>query len=163
MPQNNNAHILIEQQRLLQETLNGFVDIMGVEARNHFVKSFKDQGFTDTSLEPWEARKDEEAFTGSLDFRKSRSGFLNTEEGNRAILVKSGDLKRSIKVLSKTQDSVTLGSDLPYAQIHNEGGNGLAFGKHPFKMPKREFMGDSAMLITKLKKMLQNRLAKIFK
>ena len=160
---NSNAHILQQQQQQIQRTLDQFVDIMGVEARNHFVKSFKDQGFTDQTIEKWEPRKDEVATTGGIDFRRSRTGFIDSNATNRAILVKTGDLRRSIRIVAKTADSVTIGTDLPYAQIHNEGGKGMAFGRYEFDMPKRQFMGDSQKLIEKLKLMLQKKIKQIFR
>lgn len=42
----------------------------------------------------------------------------------RALLVDSGRLRRSIRIMSKTAYSVTIGSDVPYAKAHNEGFKG---------------------------------------
>jgi phage gpG-like protein len=38
--------------------------------------------------------------------------------------VDSGRLKRSIRIVAVTPTSVTIGTDVPYAQIHNDGFNG---------------------------------------
>ena len=40
---------------------------------------------------------------------------------------------------------------------------GKAWGKHPFKMPKRQFMGDSYNLNEKVKAVIVKRLDKVFK
>jgi len=40
----------------------------------------------------------------------------------RAILVKSGRLRRSFHVLSKRWDNITIANSAPYAKVHNEGG-----------------------------------------
>lgn len=122
--------------------------LIGNEAKNFFVNSFRVQGFEDKTLEKWKPRKKE---------TKRSIG--------RAILVgPSADLRRSIirEPVNKAQLSVKISTDLPYAKIHNEGLNGLAFGKHPFKMPKREFMGNSYKLNEMCKKIVVSQLDKIF-
>lgn len=109
----NEARKIQMAQIKLQKSLNAFVTVMGTDAKNHFVKSFRNQGFEDQTIQRWQPRK-----------RKSyrtRGGKV-VDDTNRAILVKTGDLRRSIKVFSKSYRSITLGSDLPYAQIHNDGG-----------------------------------------
>jgi phage gpG-like protein len=81
-------------------------------AKNHYVKSFKDQGFTDENYEKWKPRKGE--ITGFSVSKRSK--------GSRAILVKSGDLRRSIKKnVNKSILQVTISSDLPYSAVHNYG------------------------------------------
>ena len=72
-------------------------------------EAFLEQGWTDTELEPWTPRKNQEA-----------------KDQGRAILVKTGRLRRSIRVVSTTADTVTIGSDVPYAKVHNEGYTGTA-------------------------------------
>jgi phage gpG-like protein len=123
-------------QRLLQKQLKVFVKTMGVEALNHFKGSFRNQGFTNTVLRKWTGRKRQE---------RGRQ---------RAILVKTGRLKRSVRVVRKTLNSVTLGSDVPYAIVHNEGQG---------KMPKREFIGDSKKLEKLLIKELNKKVLNAFK
>jgi len=80
-------------------------------------------------------------------------------------LVKSGDLRRSIRfdTVNKANLSVRIASDLPYAKIHNDGLTGRAWGKAPFKMPKRQFIGDSWNLNEKVKKILITNIDKGFK
>ncbi len=91
----------------LMRTIDQVTTIAGVEAVNHFKASFPNQGFTDTNLIKWKERK-------------------KKDEG-RGILTKTGRLRRGIKVLSKNPTSVMVGVDLsevPYAQVHNDGFNG---------------------------------------
>lgn len=80
--------------------------VMGQIAVREFVGMFARQAFVDENgtSHAWPSRK-----------RKSK-------KSGRAILVKSGRLRRSIRVTSRDGDSVTIGTDVPYAQIHNEGG-----------------------------------------
>jgi phage gpG-like protein len=113
--------------------------LIGNEAKNFFVNSWRLQGFDDRSVQKWTPRKKQD---------KKRAG--------RAILVDSGDLRRSIirEPVNKSQLSVKISTDLPYAKVHNEGiGN----------MPKRQFMGDSYKLNELCKKIIISQLDKIFK
>jgi hypothetical protein len=113
--------------------------LIGNEAKNFFVNSWRLQGFEDKSVQKWTPRKKQD---------KKRAG--------RAILVDSGDLRRSIirEPVNKSQLSVKISTDLPYAKVHNEG-----IGK----MPKRQFMGDSYKLNELCKKIIISQLDKIFK
>jgi len=113
--------------------------LIGNEAKNFFVNSWRLQGFEDRSVQKWVARKKQD---------KKRAG--------RAILVDSGDLRRSIirEPVNKSQLSVKISTDLPYAKVHNEGVG---------KMPKRQFMGDSYKLNELCKKIIISQLDKIFK
>lgn len=80
---------------------------VGTEAVAFFKQSFRRQGWIDKGgVEKWKRRKH--------DDRKSRS---------RGILMLRGTLRRSIRIVNKTANSVTVGTDVPYAQIHNEGGH----------------------------------------
>lgn len=79
--------------------------IAGAKAVAYFKESFRRQGWAENgSLKPWKKR-------------------AIAEKGRRrAILIKSGRLRRSIRIIKKTKDFVVVGTDVPYAQIHNEGG-----------------------------------------
>jgi phage gpG-like protein len=113
--------------------------LIGNEAKNFFVNSWRLQGFEDMSVQKWAPRKKQD---------KKRAG--------RAILVDSGDLRRSIirEPVNKSQLSVKISTDLPYAKVHNEGEG---------KMPKRQFMGNSYKLNENCKKILISQLDRIFK
>lgn len=69
-----------------------------------FKNSFRRQGWWDRNKEKWPERKG----------KKRKNG--------RAILVKSGRLRRSICVIHAVPGKVIVGTDVPYAKIHNEGG-----------------------------------------
>ena len=75
---------------------------VGSMAVNHFKNNFVNQSFDG---KPWDKRK------------KDRS-----KDKGRAVLVKSGTLKRSIRVISADTKEIVVGTDVVYAQIHNEGG-----------------------------------------
>lgn len=80
---------------------------IAVTAVNFSKENFKRQGWLDNGLQRWAPRK--------------KRGSRRTD--NRAILVKSGRLRRSIRATSVTDSQIIIGTDVPYAQAHNEGGN----------------------------------------
>ena len=110
---------ILKQIEAFKPQLDKIVDAAGVMAVNHFKKSFRDGGFTDESLETWKPRK-------------------RAERGkNRAVLVKSGRLRRSLRSKKFGVLAVKIMTDVPYAKIHNNGEG---------KMPKRQFIGYSGKL-----------------
>lgn len=134
-------------EKQVRTQLEASLVLMGRTAKTFFYDNFRKQGFEDKTLTKWAARKREDKRAG------------------RAILVKSGDLRRSIRFdnVNKNNLSVRIATDLPYAKIHNDGLTGNAWGKVPFKMPKRQFIGDSYQLNEKIKKVIVTNLNKAFK
>jgi phage gpG-like protein len=81
----------------------------GVNAVNFFKDRFRAQNWLDKQADNWKARKQT---TG----RKS---------DRRAILTKTGRLRRSIRLTSAVFNKITVASlGVPYAQVHNEGFSG---------------------------------------
>ena len=115
--------------------------LVGEHAKNFFIKSFKNQGFEDNGVKKWQARKGEIGVGGLSRIKKKT-------KSSRAILIGegSGNLMKSIRIESASMRRIKIVSDVDYAKIHNEGLMGKAWGKHPFKMPKRQFIGKSATL-----------------
>lgn len=112
----------------------GLPKILGNEAVNFFKKSFKNQGWEDKNLVKWKKRK-------------------NNFDAGRAILVKSGDLRRSI-VKNVGIKRVVISTNVPYAKKHNYG-----LGR----MPKRQFMGTSIKLTRNMKSTIVKEINKILK
>lgn len=123
----------------VKKNLSNALVIIANEAKNHFVKSFRDGGFTDNTLVKWKPRKS-----------KSK------RDTGRAILVKTGDLRRSVKIkgINKSSLNIIIGSDLPYAKVHNDGLS---------PMPKRKFIGNSNKLNKKIIVIIDKRIKSIFK
>ena len=105
-----------------------------------------------------------------------------------SVMVRSGRLKRSIRKLQVTNNYILIGTDVPYAQIHNEGGTiqktvtvrehqrritrgrkgGRAMVKtHKRKMnltiKKRQFIGESAVLQRRIERMIEKDLKNVLK
>ena len=153
MSKSNKFNLKGAEKKARKALENAVVEI-GNTAKNFFVENFRKQGFDDKSVQKWKPRK--------RTTYKTKSGKL-VDDTTRAILVKEGDLRRSIiRVPNRAAMSVKIQTNLDYAKIHNEGLMGKAFGKHPFKMPKRQFIGDSYNLNEKVKAVIVKRLDKIF-
>ena len=147
---------------------------VGVTATNFFVESFHKQGFTDESFEPWQKRNAPDSRPGG------------------AILTDTAQLRNSIHVLNSNESQITIGTYAAYAKIHNEGGTiTLPITKkmrkyfwYMFKetqnskwkwmaltkkntmkitFPKRQFIGESKILMDNLETWLINEIEKRFK
>ena len=96
-----------------------------------FGDNWRRQGFLDSSLEAWRQRRRQDA--------------------GRAILVKSGALRRSVTIEVASKGYIRLGSNLPYSAIHNNGGQIQRQGKkgsYTITIPQRKYMGQSKILDT---------------
>jgi len=130
--------------RNLKDAKRNIPVLVSNNSKNFFLQSFRNQGFTDNSLEKWQKR----------DNRSRRSS-------GRAILVDTGALRRSIKVSQSSFNKIVITSNLPYAAVHNYG---LKAGRgRGFKMPKRKFMGNSKKLNQQNISIIKSELNKIFK
>lgn len=78
---------------------------VAIEAKIFFKDCFREGGFTDRSFQPWRER------VSPLGGKKILIGKGNTE-----------NLMQSIRTLEQSRAQVRTGTDLPYAEIHNEGG-----------------------------------------
>lgn len=67
---------------------------------------FREQAWLDRTKEPWKPR------------RSRRAG----KKKNQTLLVNSGRLKRSIRKIHADENSILIGTDVPYAEINNNGG-----------------------------------------
>lgn len=137
--------------------------IMGNMALNFFDDSWKRKGFIDNRIERWPQR-------------------ISKDSGRR-ILVKTGRLRRSLRMQASGR-RVIIFTDVPYAKIHNEGGQiqttarvsahqrRSSSGKKTtvrahnrrvnINMPQRQFMGHSELLDRRMVHHLSNALDKIF-
>lgn len=78
----------------------------------------------------------------------------NIKQDGRQQLVKTGRMRESIRVLSKTNNTIIVGSDVPYANFHNEGSG---------RMPKRQFIGEAKKLKLKFEIYISDYLKRVGK
>ena len=101
--------------------------VAAIVAVNFSKERFRMQNWVDRSREPWKKRKD-------------------TKSKGRAILVKTGRLKRDVQVISVGRESAVVGTSnltTPYAKTHNEGYTGTVTVKghtrHRYKKVKESY------------------------
>lgn len=107
----NGINDITRVERAVQKVYSRTPAMVGGLAVDFFKDRFRRGGWHDRSFEPWTARKREE--------RGAR----------RAIGVKSGRLRRSIREYNRTRRGVFIGTDVPYAQRFNEGYTGTVLQK----------------------------------
>jgi phage gpG-like protein len=164
----SNKFNLKQAEKKARKAMEAAIVDVGNTAKTFFRQAFVKQGFEDKSVVRWQKRKVFEKkgrgkFAKNDDGKRDKSVVRSVKAG-RGILVKSGDLQKSIIRNPENRAALTvkISTDLDYAKIHNDGLMGKAWGKHPFKMPKRQFMGDSYNLNEKVKAVIVKRLDKIF-
>jgi phage virion morphogenesis family len=97
-----NTDLFNRLQRLTQRTfLQRMTNEAGVIAVNFSKDRFRFKNWIDKTAEKWQARK-----------RPDRG----------SLLLRTGRLKRSIRKIASGDYYVVVGTDVPYAQLHNEGG-----------------------------------------
>lgn len=146
MAQNNRLFPQLEADRKRFEAESRKILILaGNLAVTHFEDSFQNEGFTDKTLKPWQPRK--------------------VVDAGRGILIGKGGgekLSNSIARTILTNKSITIGikgNPNKYASVHNFG---LKAGRGKgFQMPKRQFMGESAILSKKIIRLINQRIKKI--
>jgi phage gpG-like protein len=158
-------------QALAAELLSDLSVFASVTALNFFKESFDVHGWRDNGFSPWAPRADEDT--------------------SRAILVKSGHLRDSLRIITRTTERVEIGTSAPYAEIHNQGGrvtvrvtpkarkyfwymyqrtdkpfwkNMALTKKDSFvvNIPKRQFIGNSKELTTGLDAWVVNEILRRF-
>jgi phage gpG-like protein len=136
---------------------------------------FNEQAWMDNRTEPWKKRK-----PGS------------PRDKGRHLLVDSSRLKNSIKRFRVTRTMATIGTTVPYAKIHNEGGvlnpkvtpkmrgfawkmhkatkedkwKGLALTKKEtltIKIPQRQFIGHSQVMNKQIKRVITLQISKLLR
>lgn len=128
-------------------------DVVGIEHVKHFKQSFRNQGFTDQSLDKWQPRK------------TPRGKRARERSQGRAILIglanKKGNHMRDSFIKSISNKRVVIRNTKTYANVHNEG---LKAGRGKgFVMPKRQFAGHSHTLDIKMDRMIERTINKIMK
>ncbi|MFK5855389.1 MAG: phage virion morphogenesis protein [Bacteroidota bacterium] len=101
---------------------------IGQVAVNFFKARFQAQAWTDRSAKKWQKRNignryQKRGVTGKKSSRLRLTKAAKRDNG-RAILVRTGKLRNSIKVKSASANHVIIGSNISYASAHNFGFKG---------------------------------------
>lgn len=129
---------------------NGLPVVIGKMAADFFTDNFQDESFTDDAPVKWDEVKRREAprAKGARGTRKILTG-------------DSGDLGESISWDVTAPGEVTISSDKPYADAHNEG-TSTAGRSRSVIIPQRQFIGESHVLNKKVKDEIERKLNKLF-
>lgn len=136
----------VEVKKFIEDTgPNGAPTIAGKTAVDFFTKNFNRQGFLNRGLQPWP------------DVLR-RTHPRNTKRGQtlakrRILFGETRNLSRSIDYDPQKGRAIVY-SDVHYAPYHNEGTD---------KLPKRQFIGDSAELDKLITSELERKLKNIIK
>lgn len=165
----------IKKLNRLSKLYTKFPELAAIEAVNFSKERFVRKNWVDKGVEAWKARKPSPEWHSDEQKKAASRGSL---------MVKSGRLKRSIRKTAVTRNSVTIGTDVPYAQIHNEGGiikQNITIKAHSrkrkgrsenvkeykrkrqFKIPQRQFIGESAILLRRIERLVQREITNILK
>jgi phage gpG-like protein len=110
---------IAEQEQHFKRVLSYAPGMLGNTAVNFFLDRFRGQNWIGSTTEPWRKRK-----------------INNKQSQGRALLIKSGRLRRSIRITRISGLTVVIGTDVPYAKAHNEGFRGTvkvaAFTRHKY-------------------------------
>jgi len=129
--------------------------LLGRAALAHVGDNFRRGSFEEESgrVVPWAPRARPDMKKG----RKGKDGKRGKAKINprqRALLVETGRLRRSIRVVSTDARSATIGTDVPYAEALQEGNK---------KMPARPFMVAGKSLATVVRKQVMSDIKKLLK
>jgi phage gpG-like protein len=159
----------------LSKLYRKFPQAAAIEAVNFTKERFVRKNWIDKTVKPWAARKP------SPDWLTDEQQ-LHANRGS--LMTKSGRLKRSIRKTKVTRTSVTIGTDVPYAEPHNEGAkitstinvkahNRTRKGrqhqvkafkrKRTITIEQRRFIGESYELLNRLASYLENEITQILK
>lgn len=143
--------------------------IIGVEAVNHYTESFAKEGFEGNELKKWpdvKRRNPQSEWYGfSYRAKKDKKGLTNFSPEatkNKVLTGTTSELKNSIHFTVKP-DRVTVGTDKPYAAVHQFGLQAKVFGKAEFTMKARPFIGKSEILNNAIKAKCEKELKRILK
>lgn len=135
------THLLQEYQEFANHVAP---EEIGRIAREFYTESFKNEGFTDASLQEWQEVK-----------RRIEPRRPDLAAAKRGILINTGNLKRSLtyecfKGLVVVRAEAFSPSGFDYARVHNWG---------TARVPQRQFLGESQQLndkiIAELKKIVE--------
>lgn len=159
----------------LSKLYRKFPEMAAIEAVNFSKERFIRKNWVDKSVTRWKPRKPSPDWHSEAQKKEAARGSL---------MVKSGRLKRSIRKIKVTRNSVTIGTDVPYAEAHNEGaiinqtvnvkthsrkrkGRTETVKAHRRKrkitLPERRFIGESALLLRRIERLVQREMNDILK
>lgn len=174
----NEAGKIRKLQQQMQKAVEASLIDMMVIAQNHFMQSFRDQGFTDRGFSSWKRRKEKDSKRGRYGYweeqgtddkrgkrHRIKEQVRSVKQGRGILIGKgTGNLRRSIRKMRTGKYTGLIfitGNANKYAKVHNDG---LRAGRgRGFKMPQRKFIGDSYNMFQKIDRKVRQRLGQVIK
>lgn len=137
-----------ENARQIKRAIDRTIPVKaGRAAKDHFQENFKKSGFVNNGLHPWT--------------RSKRIGTAKDSAGSYGTLLSGQNHLYSSINYKPERGKVTISNEVPYARVHNEG---LRAGRgRGFKMPKRQFIGESRELTKKVEEIIETEIGKILR
>jgi len=128
--------------------------IVGSTAKVHFKQNFKEGGFVNNGVHKWKDKKVPNGY-----------GILHSKRDHLFSSIQSVPGDGEVRIIN----------EVPYAEVHNTGGiqyvrphkrtskkgNRYNVRDHSYRMPKRQFIGESAELNEKVQNIIETELTKI--
>ena len=148
--------------------------VIGKTAVDHFRENFVKQGFVNNGTQKWDnvKRRDPKSPWYGFDYkgekrteyrftRDRKTGKTKAAANQKKLNFSTAATKRDVLTSQRKElynniryapqaGGVAIISDLPYSKAQNEGGTIKVFGKHPARLPKRQFIGESKELSAKI-------------
>jgi len=120
--------------------------VIGVEATSEFRENFDKESFDGEKWPDVKRRDPDSPWYGHSGQTGRKSGSRTTA---KILEGETGELKNAISYRIEP-GKVIVTNDKPYAIVHNEGRMAKIYGKTPFQMPKRQFIGATPKLINRI-------------
>ncbi len=130
---------------------------LSAQAENHFAEAFDKGGLDENKWKEVNRRID-----GTKEFKYKPKGISLSAHQSNPILVGKGTLRRKVarSAVERTFQRIRLQVDLPYASIHNEGGQ--AGRNHASTIPARPFMKQTTTLTSMQTELIREYMDKIW-
>lgn len=130
---------------------------LSAQAENHFAEAFTKGG-----LDEYKWKEVNRRIDGTKEYKYKPKGISLLANRSNPILVGQGTLRRKVakSAVERTWQRIRLAVDLPYAAIHNEGGQ--AGRNHATTIPARPFMKQTAVLTTMQTALIRQYMDKIW-
>ena len=133
--------------------------VIGVEATNEFRENFEKESFDGKKWSDVKRRDPNSPWYGHSGQTGKKS---NSRKTAKILDGETGELKNAT-TWRREGNRIIISNDKPYAQVHNEGLPAKIYGKTPFIMPKRQFIGATDNLKNKIQDKVTRDITNILK
>ena len=139
-------------------------DAVGVEAVNYYKSSFDNEAWEGNKW-PDVKRRDPNSPWYGFEYQAQTGGKKNFKPTRTTAKILHGENEELRKAITyrKKPGKVIVSNEKSYATVHNNGETAKVFGKHSFKMPKRQFIGNSDKLNNNIRDKIQRDVENILK